>query len=122
MVATSAGRLPLGGRWEEAQAEHGQVGGFDRRRRAHQRVDAALGLGEGDDLPDVLLLREERGEPVDPEGEAGVRRGSVAEGVEEEAEPALGLVGLDPLMNAPAPIGDAELAVYGLRRPPSPAK
>ena len=42
-----------------------------------------------------LLLRQERGEAIDPEGEAGVGRSAVTERVEEEPELALGLLGSD---------------------------
>ena len=57
--------------------------------RARERVGARLGLRERDHLADVLLAGEDRDEPVDAEREAGVRRRAVAEGVEQEPEPAL---------------------------------
>ena len=76
--------------------ELGQAGGRQRLRRAGEQVGARLGLRVGDDLADVLLAGEDRGQPVDPEGEAGVRRRPVAEGAEQEAEAGLGLLGGDP--------------------------
>src|SRR4051794_20128228 len=81
--------------WEGAEAELGELVGVDGGGGAGQGVDAGLGLGEGDDLADVLLAGEEGDEAVDAEGKAGMRRGAVAEGVEEEAEAGLGLFGLD---------------------------
>ena len=64
-------------------------------RRAGERIGARLGLREGDDLADVLLAGEQRHQAVDAEGEAGVGRGAVAEGVEQEAELALRLLRAD---------------------------
>ena len=72
---------------KQADAELVELGVVDRRRRAGERIEARLRLGEGDDLTDVLLAGEEGDEPVDAEREAGVRRRAVAEGVEQEAEP-----------------------------------
>ena len=59
-------------------------------------VGAGLGLGEGDDLADVLLPHQQGGQAVQAHREAGVGRGAVAEGVEQEAEALLSLVGGDP--------------------------
>jgi hypothetical protein len=53
---------------------------------AGQRVEAAAGLGEGDDVADRLGVREQHDDPVPAEGDAAVRRGAELEGVEQEAE------------------------------------
>jgi hypothetical protein len=57
---------------------------------------ARLGLGEGDDLADVLLARQERHQAVDAEGEAGVGRRPEAERVEQEPELGLASSSLMP--------------------------
>src|SRR4051794_6394643 len=64
----------------------------DRRGSTGQRVVAGTGLREGDDLADRLDPGEQRGQPVPADRGAGVRRGAVREGVQEEAEPLPGLV------------------------------
>ena len=43
-------------------------------------------FGEGDDLPDVGLAREQRDEPVEAEREAAVRRRAHLERLQQEAE------------------------------------
>ena len=58
----------------------------DRRRGAGQRVAAGGRLREGHDLADGVGAGEHRGEPVEPEGDAAVRRRAVLEGLEQEAE------------------------------------
>src|SRR3954447_17422228 len=68
----------------------------DRRRRTGERVVAGTGLREGDHLADRLDARQQRGEPVPPEGRAGVRRRAVGEGLQEEAEPLPGLLAGHP--------------------------
>ena len=79
-------------------------------------VGARLGLGEGDDLADVLLAGQQGDQPVDAEGEAGVGRGAVAEGVEQEPELGLRLLGgdaeqrEDPLLDVGAVDPDAARA------------
>ena len=73
-------------RRQGAQAQLGQVGGLDRGGGVGERVGARLGLGEGDHLADVLLRQQQGHQPVDAEGEPGVGRRAVAEGVEQEAE------------------------------------
>ena len=64
-------------------------------RGAGERVDAGLRLRERDHLADVLLAREDRGEAVDADGEARVRRRAEPERVEQEAEALLRVVGVD---------------------------
>jgi len=54
---------------------------------------SSLGLGECDDVPDVLGSGQQHYEPVEAEGYAAVRRGAVFEGLEEEAESLLCLSG-----------------------------
>src|SRR5690606_6938343 len=88
----------------------------DGRRRLRERVVAATGLREGDDLADRLGAREERDDPVPAEGDAAVRRGAVGERVEQEAEllPRLLLAdahdGEDPLLDVPAVDTDGSAA------------
>ena len=65
-------------------------------RRAGERVGARLRLREGDHLSDVVLAGEDRDQTVDAEREAGVRWRAVAEGVEEEPEALVRLLGVDP--------------------------
>src|SRR4051812_36719835 len=84
---------------QHPQSQLVEVAGIDGCRGRRQRIRARLRLGEGDDFADVLLAGQQRGQPVDAEGEAGVRRRAVAEGVEQEAELGLRLV-----------LGDAEQA------------
>ena len=57
-----------------------------------QRVDAAAGLRERDDLTDGIHAGEERGDAVPAECDSAVRRRTEGEGVEEEAELLLRLV------------------------------
>ena len=70
--------------------------GVHRRRRPGQRIGAAGRLGEGDHLADVVAAGEQRDDPVEPEGDPAVRRGTVAQRVEQEAEPRLRLLLVDP--------------------------
>ena len=98
----SAPPSSMAARTAEAAADHdpdaqlGELGGRERRRGAREQVGAGLGLGVRDDLADVLLAGQDRGQPVHPEREAGVRRRPVAEGAQQEPEAGLGLLGSDP--------------------------
>src|SRR5437764_4504282 len=65
---------------------------LDRGRRAREGVLARLGLGKGNDLADVLLAREDGGQPVGAERETAVWRRAVLERAEQEAEAVLGLL------------------------------
>ena len=78
-------------RRQGAQAELGELGGVDGGGRAGERVGARLRLRERDHLADVVLAAQDRGQPVDAEREAGVRRRAVAERVEQEPEARLRL-------------------------------
>src|SRR5205085_11524817 len=82
-------------RWQDPEAELGELFGVEGGGGAGEGVGARLGLGEGDDLTDVVLAGQDGGQAVDAEGEAGVGRGAVAEGVEQEAEAGLSLFGAD---------------------------
>ena len=66
------------------------------RRGTGEEVGARLRLRVGDHLADVLLPGKDRHQAIDAEGEAGMRWCPVAERVEQEAEPALRLLGADP--------------------------
>src|SRR3954453_8522626 len=79
-------------RREDADAQFVELLGVDGRRCVGHRVRPRLRLREGDDLADVVLAGQHRDEAVDAEGEATVWRGAVPERVEEEPEPALGLL------------------------------
>ena len=57
-----------------------------------QRVEAAAGLRERDDLADRVGAGQQRDDPVPAERDAAVRRGAVLERVEQEAELLLRLV------------------------------
>ena len=80
----------MGGRRRRPRSASWAV--VDRGGGVGHRVDARLGLREGDDLADVLLAGEDRHQAVDAEGEAAVGRGAVAERREEEPEAALRLL------------------------------
>src|SRR5690606_12991237 len=69
--------------------------GRDGRGCRGQRVVAATGLREGDDLADRVGTREQRDRAVPAERDAAVRRRAVLERVEQEAELLLGLLGAD---------------------------
>jgi hypothetical protein len=58
-------------------------------------VGPGLRLGKRDHLPDRGLALQHHHQTVDPEGETGVWRGAVTEGLEEPAESALGCVCVD---------------------------
>src|SRR5699024_5421206 len=68
----------------------------DRRRGVRERVDAATGLGEGDDVADRLRPGQQRTDAIPAEGDAAVWRGAVGERLEEEAELLLRLLLRDP--------------------------
>src|ERR1700760_90322 len=51
-----------------------------------ERVGAAGGFGEGDDLPDVVAPGQDRNDAVDPEGDAAVRGCAGLQSVQEEPE------------------------------------
>ena len=58
----------------------------DRRRRAGQRVVAAAGLRERDDVADRVGAGQQRADPVPAERDAAVRRRAERERLEQEAE------------------------------------
>ena len=60
--------------------------GRDRRRGVGQRVVAAAGLRERDDVADRLVAAEQHDDAVPAERDAAVRRGAELERVEQEAE------------------------------------
>src|SRR3954454_4791572 len=64
----------------------------DGRRRSRQRIGARGGLGEGDDVANRVDAVRERHDPVEAVGDAAVRRGAVAEGLEQEPEPLVRLL------------------------------
>ena len=74
------------------EAQDFQLFGADGRRGVGHRAGGVLDLGEGDDLPERVGAAEDHHEPVQPEGEAAVGRGAVAEGVDHKAEPVLDLL------------------------------
>src|SRR3954447_6616316 len=83
-----------------APASHGdpkfaQLPLVDRRRRARQRIGPGGGLREGDHVADRLCPVQQRDHPVQPVGDAAVRRGAVAERLEQKAEAVLGLLLVD---------------------------
>ena len=57
-----------------------------------QEALTSLGFGESDDVPDIIRAGEQHNEPVEAEGYSAVGRRAVFEGLEEEAEPKLGLL------------------------------
>ena len=67
----------------------------DRRGRVGQRVDAAAGLRERDDLADRVLAGQQRGDAIPAERDTAVRRRAEGEGVQQESELLLGLVVID---------------------------
>ena len=61
-----------------------------RRRRIDQQVLAALRLGEGDHVADLLDAGHQRHQAVEAEGDPAMRRRALSECVEQETElPAL---------------------------------
>src|SRR3954469_18519428 len=75
-----------GRRRREAQPELRELRRVDRRGCAGERVGAARGLGKGDHVADRVAAGGDRDDAVDAVGDAAVRRGAVAERLEEEAE------------------------------------
>src|SRR4051794_98648 len=67
-----------------------------RRRSAGEHPRAARRLRERDPLADRARARQQRHDPVEPEGDTAVRRRAVAERLEQEAEALARLVGSDP--------------------------
>src|SRR5215212_3363743 len=74
-----------------------QLSVIHRRGSPGQRVGAGRGLREGDHVADRLRSVNVRHDPVKAVSDAAVRRGSVAQRLEQEAEAGLGLL-----------LGDAE--------------
>src|SRR6478609_3544266 len=77
---------PLLGDTDEPQAELLVLARLGRRWRLEHRVRARLGLGEGHDLADVRLAREDHRPAVDAQRDPAVRRRAVVEGVEHGPE------------------------------------
>src|SRR3990167_7239726 len=77
-------------------AQLSQLLGIDAAGSAGHQVGGPLRLGEGDAIADAVQSGEEHHQAVDPQGDAAVRRGAVLQGLQEEAEPLLGLLGVDP--------------------------
>src|SRR6185503_20865737 len=73
---SSAGIAGSGLDAHEAEAQLDELLRLRLRRRLEHQVAARLGLGEGHDLADVGLLREEGGPAVDAERDPAVRRGA----------------------------------------------
>src|SRR5688572_11302106 len=63
----------LRGHTDESESELLELVRLGGRRRLQHRVAARLGLGEGHDLADVRLAREERRPSIDAECDAAVR-------------------------------------------------
>src|SRR5688572_6179057 len=80
----------------QRDAELAQLALLDRRRGSGQQVEAGGRLREGDHVADGLRAVEPLHDPVEAVGDAAVRRGSVAERLEQEAEALLRLGGADP--------------------------
>src|SRR3954451_16216858 len=74
-----------------AQAELAQLAGVDRGRRTGQRIGAAGGLREGDDVADRLAAEQQRDDAVDAERDPAVRRRAEAQRLEQEPEARLRL-------------------------------
>ena len=91
-----AGYAVFAGGREQAQAELAQLRVVDRRGRAGQRVRAARGLRERDDVADRVAAGEQRDDAVDAERDPAVRRRAVAQRLEQEAEAPLRLLGVHP--------------------------
>src|SRR5215207_685668 len=66
----------------------------DRGRGAGQGVGARGGLREGDHVADRVGARQSLDDPVEAVGDASVRRGAVAQCLEQEAEARLRLFGV----------------------------
>ena len=106
------------------------------RRRAGQRIGAAGRLRERDHVADLLAPGEQRDDPVDAHRDPAVRRRAVAQRVEQEAEPRLGLLRADPEQlehalldlepvdtdRAAADLGAVEHEVVGARESGSPGR
>ena len=67
----------------------------DRRRRTGHQALRGGGLGERDDVADRFGAGHQRGDAVDAEGDAAVRRRAVLQRVEQEAELGFGLFRAD---------------------------
>src|SRR3954469_3285580 len=79
----------------DADAELAQLQLVDGRRGAGEEVEARGGLREGDHVADRLRSGEALDDAVDAVGDAPVRRGAVAQRLEQEAETGLGSLLVD---------------------------
>lgn len=70
----------------QTDVEFAQLLFFDRGRSLREQTLGALGLREGDDVTDRIGAGHHRGDAVETEGDAAVRRRTELQGVEEEAE------------------------------------
>src|SRR4051795_2212913 len=83
-------------RRDDADAELAQLLVVDPRGGAGERVAAARGLRERDDLADRVAPAEQRHDAVDAHRDAAVRGRAVAQRVEQEAEAAVGVLLAQP--------------------------
>ena len=60
--------------------------GLGRAGCAGERIVRGLGLGKGDDLPDRAGAGHQHRDPIEPEGDAAVRRTAELQRIEEESE------------------------------------
>ena len=98
--------------------ELAELAGVDRGRRVGHRLLGLLVLGERDHVADVVGAEPLHHHAVDAAGPAAVRRHAVLEGLEQEAELALRLLGVDAEGGEHAlldgRVGDADAAAADL--------
>src|SRR5207253_5788513 len=85
-AAPPAPRTSGTGLFPQPNAELAQLFLVHRARRVHQQVLRALRLRERDHIADRIDAGHQRDQPIEPEGDAAMRRGAVLEGLEQEAE------------------------------------
>src|SRR3989304_3555749 len=102
-----------------------QLPRIDRCRRAGHRVGAGGRLGKGDAVADGLLPCHEHDQPVEAQGDSAVRRGAVAERLQEETEAFLSLLFAEANESEDLPlqvaVGDADTPPADLPPVPDPA-
>src|SRR5689334_13904197 len=91
----TAGRIPMRrGSAIDADLELLQVRWIDGRGSAVHERRGARGLGERDGVPDGIAAVEEDDQAIEPQRDAAVRRRAVFEGLEQEPELGVRLLGL----------------------------
>src|SRR5262249_9778129 len=80
----------------DANIQLAELAVIHHRRGTREEIGGLLRLGKRDHVADVIAAGKEHDPPVEAEGNAAVRRSTVAQGFQQKAEPLLGFFRWNP--------------------------